>query len=104
MLFPLRYNVESDYAQHSSVVNNSEVITEEVPQVSDEFVSESLENQPVYQGPVTCSCAKALMKANLLMDSHFKVDNNFVAQSVWGHHWFINLFRTYIHRWFPNFV
>ena len=42
-----------------------------------ESVDDSLEDQPIQQGPMTHSCTKALMKANLLMSEHFGIDNRF---------------------------
>ena len=42
-----------------------------------ESVDDSLKDQPIQQGPVTHSCTKALMKANLLMSEHFGIDNSF---------------------------
>ena len=81
MLFPLCFNVEIDFSQHDLDSDNSDVVTEEVPQGIDESTSVSLEDQPIYQGPVTHSCTKALMKANLLMDSHFGVDTTFIPHA-----------------------
>ena len=43
----------------------------------EENADESLEEQPVLQGPMTRSHTKVLMKANLVMSDHFDIDNSF---------------------------
>ena len=55
--------MESDISDQCNLDENSDVITEEMPQVVDESISESLEDQLAYQGPIMQSHTKALMKA-----------------------------------------
>ena len=76
MLYPLSFQVQSEEEQHDDV--NKESLDEN----QSEFIDESLENQPIPQGPMTWSCTKALMKANLLMSDHFVIDNSFCPQQT----------------------
>ena len=107
MLFPLCFNMESVLSQHDLDMDNSDVVTEEVPWDINESTSESLEGQPIYQGPVTHSHTKALMKANLLMDSHFEVDKTFIPHidnSVSSSDWFFIHILDLFHSWIPSFT
>ena len=108
MLFPLHYNVERDFSQHHQAdMDNSGVVTEEVPRDINESTSESLEDQLIYQGPVTHSHTKALMKANLLMDSHFEVDTIFIPHidnSISSSDWFFIHILNLFHSWIPSFT
>ena len=73
MLFPLNLTIESDL--HSSFHEDKSVkdIADLHKDNSDVNVSveESLTEQPIYQGPLTRSRAKTLMKVNWLMLNHF---------------------------------
>ena len=46
-------------------------------QIQDDVQVSDPEYQPIYQGPQTQSPTKALMKANLLMNECFQVDEMF---------------------------
>ena len=46
-------------------------------QIQDDVQMNDPEDQPIYQGPQTRSHSKALMKANLLMNECFQVDEMF---------------------------
>ena len=50
-------------------------------QIRREVEESDLEDQPVYQGPQTQSCTKALMKANLVMNECFQIDDTFQLAS-----------------------
>ena len=71
MLYPLSFQVRSEPEQHDDV--DYESLVED----QSESVDNSLEDQPIQQGPMTRSHTKALMKANLLMSEHFGIDNRF---------------------------
>ena len=46
-------------------------------QIQDDVTSSDLDDQPIYQGPQTRSRTKALMKANLVMNECFHIDEMF---------------------------
>ena len=71
MLYPLSFQVRSESEQLDDVDNESLV------EDQSESVDNSLEDQPIQQGPMTHSRTKALMKANLFMSEHFGIDNRF---------------------------
>ena len=71
MLYPLSFQVWSETEQHVDVDYESLVGDQ------SESVDDSLEDQPIQQGPMIHSHTKALMKANLLMSEHFDIDNRF---------------------------
>ena len=68
MLYSLSFQVQSEHEQHDDVDHESLV------EDQSESVDDSLDDQPIQQGPMTRSCTKALMKANLLMSEHFGID------------------------------
>ena len=68
MLCPLSFQVQSEQEQHDDVDNESLVGDQ------SESVDDSLEDQPIQQGPVTHCCTRALMKANLLVSEYFDID------------------------------
>ena len=76
MLYPLSFQVQSEHEQHDDVDHESSVGDQ------SESVDDSLEDQPIQQGPMTCSHTKALMKANLLMSEHFGIDNSFCPKKT----------------------
>ena len=76
MLYPLSFQVQSKYEQHDDVDHRS-LVEDQL-----ESVDYYLEDQPIQQGPMTHSCTKALMKANLLMSEHFGIDNSFCPQET----------------------
>ena len=78
MLFPLNYHceIESDVGSNSE----SEKLKTPAP-IQSEVIESDLDDQPVYQGPQTRSHTKALMKANLIMNEHFQVDDTFQLAS-----------------------
>ena len=69
MLYPLSFQVQSEPEQHLDVDHESLVGDQ------SRSVDNSLEEQPVHQGPITRSRTQALMKANLLMSEHFDIDS-----------------------------
>ena len=69
MLYPLSLQLRSESEQHLDVDRKSLV------EDQSGSVDNSLEEQPVQQGPITCSNTQALMKANLLMSEHFDIDS-----------------------------
>ena len=71
MLYPLSFQVQHDNIDYESLVGDQL-----------ESVDNSLEDQPIQQGPMTCSHTKALMKANLLMSEHFDIDNRFCPEET----------------------
>ena len=76
MLYPLSFQVQSQHEQHDDVDYES-LVEDQLESVDD-----SLEDQPVHQGPMTHSCTKALMEANLLMSEHFRIDNSFCPEET----------------------
>ena len=76
MLYPLSFQVQSKPEQHDDIVKESLVGAQL------ENVDDSLEDQPIQQGPMTHSHTKALMKANLLMSEHFSIDNRFCPEET----------------------
>ena len=50
MLYPLSFQVQSEHEQHDDVDHRSLV------EDQSESVDNSLEDQPIQQGPMTCSC------------------------------------------------
>ena len=69
MLYPLSFQVQNEPEQHLDVDHESLV------EDQSGSVDNSLEEQPVQQGPITHSHTQALMKANLLMSEHFDIDS-----------------------------
>ena len=76
MLYPLSFQVQSEPEQHDDVDYESLVGDQ------SESVDDSLEDQPIQQGPMTHSHTKALMKTNLLMSEHFGIDNSFCPEKT----------------------
>ena len=76
MLYPLSFQVQSEPEQHDDVDHESLV------EDQSESVDDSLEDQPIQQGPMTHSHTKALIKANLLMSEHFGIDNSFCPEET----------------------
>ena len=76
MLYPLTFQVQSEHEQHDDI--DYESLVED----QSESVDDSLEDQPIQQGPMTHSHTKALMKANLLMSEHFGIDNSFCPEET----------------------
>ena len=74
ILYPLSFQVQSEHEQHDDVDHGSLV------EDQWESVDDSLEDQPIQQGPMTCS--HTLMKANLLMSEHFGIDNSFCPKET----------------------
>ena len=68
MLYPLSFQVQSEQEQHDDVDNES-LVGDQLESVDD-----SLEDQPIQQGPMTHCCTRALMKANLLVSEYFDID------------------------------
>ena len=74
MLFLLNYHceIESDIGDsHES----EKLLT--TKQIWDDVTLNDLVDQPIYQGPRTWSHTKALMKANLVMNECFQVNETF---------------------------
>ena len=78
MLYPLSFQVQSEHEQHDDIDHES-LVGDQLESVDD-----SLEDQPIQQGPMTHSCTKALMKANLLMSEHFGIGNSFCPERVYS--------------------
>ena len=78
MLFPLNYHheIKSDIGSNGE---SEKLMTSE--QIQSEVVESDLEDQPVYQSPQTRRCTKALMKANLVMNKCFQIDDTFQPAS-----------------------
>ena len=78
MLFPLNLTIESDiqskFPEEDSVKDETDLhkFKNDVNDSDREFFVE----QPIYQGPLTCSHVKTLMKANLLMMNHFELNSD----------------------------
>ena len=70
MLYPSSFNVQSEDKQHDDVDHESLVGDQ------SDSIDDSLEDQPIQQGPMTHIHNKALMKANLLMSEHFGIGNS----------------------------
>ena len=51
-------------------------------QIQDDVMLCDLDDQPIYQGPQTQSLTKALMKANLVMNKYFHIDETFKPERV----------------------
>ena len=92
MLFPLNLTIESDL--HSSFHEDKSVkdIADLHKDDSDVNVSdeESLTEQPIYQGPLTRSRAKTLMKANWLMLNHFDLVEECTLEPKTGFKYYIS--------------
>ena len=74
MLFPLHYHHETE----SNIDDIGEFDRERTPeQIQDDVHMNDLEDQPAYEGPQTWSHTKALMKANLIMNKNFQIDDMF---------------------------
>ena len=74
MLFLLHYQHEIE----SNIENIGEFDDKQTPeQTQDDVQMSDPGDQPIYQGPQTQSHTKALMKANLLMNECFQVDEMF---------------------------
>ena len=78
MLFLLNYHceIESDIGGNGK---SEKLRTSE--QIQSEVIESDLDDQPVYQGPQTRSRTKALMKANLVMNECFQIDDTFQLAS-----------------------
>ena len=70
-MFRVNIMEQHDDIDHESLVGDQ-----------SESVDDSLDNQPIQQGPMTHSHTKALMKANLLMSEHFGIDNRFCPEKT----------------------
>ena len=74
MLFPLHFQCEIK----SNIDDIDEFDDKRAPeQIQDGVHMSDPEDKPVYEGPPTQSHTKALMKANLLMNECFQVDETF---------------------------
>ena len=74
MLLPLNYHREiGSYVDDKG--KSELLLTPE--QIQDDVTSSDLDDQPFYQGPQTQSQTKALMKANLVMNECFHIDEMF---------------------------
>ena len=74
MHFPSHYQHEIE----SNTDDICEFDDKQTPeQIQDDVQMSDPEDQPIYQGPQTQSCNKALMKVNLLMNKCFQVDEMF---------------------------
>ena len=71
MLFPIKFNIYSDIDSNLDAVVDGGSAKESVDL---ENVDSTSEGVPTYTGPQTRSRTKALMKANVLMEKHFMVD------------------------------
>ena len=76
MLYPLSFQVQSEPEQHDDTDYES-LVGDQLESIDD-----SLQDQPIQQGPMTHSHTKALMKANLLMSEHFDIDNRFCPEET----------------------
>ena len=75
-MYPLGFQVQSEHEQHDDVDYES-LVGDQLESVDD-----SLEDQPIRQGPMTCSHTKALMKANILTSEHFGINNSFCPEKT----------------------
>ena len=109
MLFPLHYQCETE----SNIDDIGESDSERTPeQIQDDVHMSDLEDQPVYKGPETQSHTKALMKANLIMNKYFQIDEMFSPatllarrepiSSLVGH--FLHLQAACVYNWFYDLV
>ena len=81
-------------------------------QIQDEVHMSDLEDQPVYKDPQAWSCTKALMKANLIMNDYFQIDETFspatsnaereLISSLVGQ--FLYLQAACVYNWFYDLV
>ena len=72
MLFPRNYHHETE----SNIDNTGKFDSNGTPeQFQDDVQMSDLEDHPVYEGPQTQSHRKALMKANLIMNDYFQIDD-----------------------------
>ena len=79
ILFPLHYQHETE----SNIDDIGELDSEgTAEQIKDGVHMSNLEDQPVYKGPQTQSHTKALMKANLIMNKYFQIDDMFSPATV----------------------
>ena len=79
MLLPLNYHRE--IGSNVDGKGESEILlTPE--QIQDDVTLSDLDDQPIYQGPQTQSQTKALMKANLVMNECFHIDEMFQPERM----------------------
>ena len=109
MLFLLQYQREIE----SNIDDIGEFDEKRTPeQIQDDVHKSDLEDQPVYRGPQTWSHTKALMKANLLMNESFQVDETFSLEKLVAKRepisslvvYFLYLQATCIYDWFYDLV
>ena len=109
MLFSLHYHFETEI----NIDYIGEFDSEWTPkQIQDDVHMSDLKDQPVYEGPQTRSCTKALMKANLIMNEYFQTDETFSAamsiarseliSSLIGQ--FLYLQAACVYNWFYDLV
>ena len=109
MLFLLHYQHETEI----NIDDTGEFDGKGTPeQIQDNVHMSDLEDQPVYKGPQTQSCTKALMKANLIMNEYFQIDEMFPLatlivrrepiNSLIGH--FLYLQAACVYNWFYDLV
>ena len=109
MLFLLHYRCEIG----SNIYDIGEFDNRKTPeQIQDDFQMSDLEDQPAYKGPQTRSHTKALMKANLIMNECFQVDEMFLLvmltarreqiSPLVGH--FLYLQAACVYNWFYDLV
>ena len=86
MLFPLglQHDTESILDDTGESENSGNPVEEQVNNCPD-VDSDGEVDQPVYEGPQTQSCAKQLMKANVLMDQLFDNNSGEICDSIWYH-------------------
>ena len=77
MLFPLGLwcDIESILDDTGESEKSGNPVREQVDNFQS-FDSDGEVDQPIYEGPQTCSCTKKLMKANILMDQLFDISTN----------------------------
>ena len=109
MLFPLHYQHEIK----SNIDDIGEFDDKRTPeQIQDDVHMHDPEDQPVYEDLQTQSHTKALMKANLLMNECFQVDETFspamlIARreslsSLVGHFFYLQVACVY--NWFYDLI
>ena len=79
ILFLLHYQQETEI----NIDDTGQFDGEGTPeQIQDDVHMSDLEDQPVCKGPQTQSCMKTLMKANLIMNEYFQIDDTFSPATV----------------------
>ena len=81
MLFPLNLEIDSDFDKANSS-RVEDIVKTDPQQFVDDSDGESLEEQLAYQGPMTQSHTKTLIKVNLVLIAYSDIYNTFQLKNI----------------------